>query len=201
MGNIHLSKSNAIDKGLLFDWPYIQMKILLNRSANASVVSTDSNALAFRTLSSVLDRMEHKLTLDLLHHPVLEKALRWSPDRNTSTNEFLNRIVEFTKCCQHALDPPLSADDKRLLVLGGECGPPSVSPTYDSVLFEGLSSSYLSTFLSEDQVRGNRESSSNILTQLFSQLQQALDSIVSSRQPVANGDKVLGEKLLLCVLK
>lgn len=204
IGNIHLSKANALDKGLLFEWPCIQMKIVPNRSPNVSILNPpDSNALAFKSLSSVLDRMEHKLTVDLLRHPVLDSSLLNSAASNASLSEYFTRMIEFTRHCQHALDSPLTADAIRSLVLTGEYGPSAAATCpHEPTLFQNISSSYLSTFLAEDNMRRNREKSSEALSQLSSQLQRTLDGIVSTKPPaVKEGDQVNGSYLATLILK
>ena len=201
MGNIHLSKTNAIDRGLLFEWPYVQMKIVPNRSPNASIVSPDSNVLAFRSLSSVLDRMEHKLTVDLLRHPVIENSLHLNSAKNTPLSEHLNLLIDFTRQCQHALDTSLSTDALRSLVLTGEYAPTSIAITPgEPSLFANISSAYLSTFLSEESVNWNRDKSSSLLLELSSQLREALDGILSARHPDMDGYKVTPLSDRLCAI-
>ena len=87
------------------------------------------------------------------------------------------------------IQPPLSEDDRTSLVLTGHSN--VSSETSKSHLTSELFVSYRSTLLSDISIRSTRESTSNELSQVYTQLNQLLDRGFSSKQPIQDGDKVI----------
>ena len=195
IGNIHLSKSQAVEKGLLIEWPYLHMNVLPPRSQETSLPHSEAKLQAFQSLSSLLERMEQNLTIELMRHPILDKCSQLNQGEEISHREYFNRLIKFTKLCQLALDPPLSEDDRTSLVLTGHSN--VSSETSKSHLTSELFVSYRSTLLSDISVRSSRESTSNELSQVYTQLNHLLDMGFSSNQPLQDGDKVMPRRHVL----
>ena len=195
IGNIHLSKSQAVEKGLLIEWPYLHMNVLPPRSQETSLPHSEAKLQAFQSLSSLLERMEQNLTIELMRHPILDQCSQLNQGEEISHREYFNRLIKFTKLCQLALDPPLSEDDRTTLVLTGHSN--GSSETSKSHLTSELFVSYRSTLLSDISIRSTRESTSNELSQVYTQLNQLLDRGFSSKQPIQDGDKVIPRRHVL----